>query len=183
MNAAKKYVLVIVDAFTKYVKFYAVKTTATRETIRCLKEYFNAYSRPKILISDRGTSFTSSEFEEFMSEMNIKHIKIATDSPQANGQVERYNRILAPAIGKLYDGKDWHKALSEIEFTVNNTKNKATGETPSKLLFGIEQRGQIVDALREYVLEHIDSELENPKKIRAEAAKRIERHKNTTRIM
>lgn len=50
------------------------------------------YSRPLRIISDRGTSFTSREFEEFIKEQNIKHIKIATASPQANGQVERINR-------------------------------------------------------------------------------------------
>lgn len=133
-NAAKKHVLVIIDAFTKYVKFYAVKSTTSRETIRCLKDYFSMYSRPRVLISDRGTSFTSSEFEEFVSNMNIKHIKIATGSPQANEQVERYNRVLAPALGKLYDGKDWHRSLGEIEFAINNQVNRTTGYTPSKLL-------------------------------------------------
>ncbi|KYM94052.1 Pro-Pol polyprotein [Cyphomyrmex costatus] len=105
-NTVKKYILVIVDGFTKYVKLYAVKTTTTRDTIRCLRDYFQVYSRPKILVSDRGTSFTSKEFEEFALEMNIKHVKVATASPQANGQVERYNRMLAPALGKLYTGKD-----------------------------------------------------------------------------
>lgn len=32
-NATKKHVLLIVDAFTKFVKLYAVKTTASCETI------------------------------------------------------------------------------------------------------------------------------------------------------
>jgi len=82
-NASKKYVLLIVDAFTKFVKLYAVKTTTSRETIRCLKDYFSAYNKPKMLISDRGTSFTSKEFEDFVKEINIQHVKIATASPQA----------------------------------------------------------------------------------------------------
>lgn len=84
-NATKKHVLLVVDAFTKFVKLYAIKTTASRETIKCLRDYFNVYSKPKILISDRGTSFTSKEFEEFMNECSVKHVKIATTSPQANG--------------------------------------------------------------------------------------------------
>ena len=126
-SAVKKYVFLIVDAFTKFVKLYAVKTTTARETIRCLRDYFNSYSRPKILVSDRGTAFTAKEFAEFLEEENIKHAKIATASPQANGQVERYNRILAPALGKLYEGKDWHKALGEIEHAINNTVNRNAG--------------------------------------------------------
>lgn len=40
----KKHVLVIVDAFTKHVKLYAIKSTMTRE-IGCLKDYFRIYSQ------------------------------------------------------------------------------------------------------------------------------------------
>jgi len=39
-------VLVLVDAFTKYVKFYAIKTMTTQETIRCLKDYCHIFSQP-----------------------------------------------------------------------------------------------------------------------------------------
>lgn len=173
-NVIKKYVLLIVDAFTKYVKLYAVKTTTSRETIMCLKDYFFSYNRPRILISDRGTSFMSREFEEFMSQMNVIHVKIATGSPQANGQVERYNRILAPALGKLADAKDWHKSLRDIEFAINNTVNRITGETPSRMLFGVEQRGQIVDGIREYVLEFND-EIRDIEDIRNKATEKIGR--------
>jgi len=52
----------------------------------------------------------------------MKHMKIAIASLQANGQIERYNRMLAPALGKLYDGKDWYKTL--IEFAMNNTMSR-----------------------------------------------------------
>lgn len=73
---------------------------------KCLRDYFRTFSRPKTLISDQSTCLTSKEFEEFMNKMNITHIKIITGSPQANGQVERFNRTAEPIIGKLYDGKD-----------------------------------------------------------------------------
>lgn len=48
--ANKKYVFVIIDAFTKFVKLFATKTTNSKEVINCLTQYFNDYSRPKILI-------------------------------------------------------------------------------------------------------------------------------------
>lgn len=96
----KRYVFLVVDSFTKYVKLYATKTTSTKEAIDCLSQYFANYSRPKVIISDRGSCFTSVEFKEFLDDNNVKHIKIATGSPKANGQVERVNRILTP-IGKI----------------------------------------------------------------------------------
>ena len=92
-DTVKKHVLVIIDAFMKYVRLYAVKSTTTRETIGCLKDYFLSYSQPRILIFDRGTSFISREFDEFMFLMGVNHIKIAAGSSQANEQVERYNCV------------------------------------------------------------------------------------------
>lgn len=172
-HATKRHVLVVIDAFTKYVRLYAVKSTTSRETIKCLRDYFQIYSRPVTLISDRGTSFTSKEFEEFMNEMNITHVKVATGSPQANGQVERVNRFLGPALGKLYDGKNWHKSLGEIEFAINNTLNRSTGETPSQLLFGVRQRGCVVDALKEHIEQNNMTQPRDLKELRAKACGRM----------
>lgn len=101
-------------------------------------------------MSNQGSSFTSSEFGNFLLEMNVTHIKIAAGSPHANGQVERYKRVSAPALAKLHSGKNWHKLLGEIEFAINNTVNRVTVRTPSKLLFGVEQCGRVVGTVREY---------------------------------
>jgi len=170
---AKKHVLLIVDAFMKFVKLYAVKSTSSRETIKCLQEYFHGYSRPKTLISDRGTAFTSREFEDFLSEHNVKHVKVATGSPQANGQVERYNRVLASALGKISSEQSWPKALKDIEFALNNTFCKSTGAIPSVLLFGVEQRGRIIDYIKEEILDDVHMDEQNLVEIRGKAAEQI----------
>lgn len=116
-NAKKNYIFIVVDAFTKFVKLFPTKTTNTKEVINCLTRYFTYYSRPKILVSDRGSCFTSKEFNDFVNNLNIKHVKIATGSPQANGQVERTNRVLAPALAKMvHSDKPWSKILPDIEF-------------------------------------------------------------------
>lgn len=149
---SKKHIFLIIDGFTKYVRLYAVKTTNTREVINCLRSYFSAYSRPNCIVSDRGSCYTSKDFEEFMHENNIKHAKIATGSPQANGQVERVNRCITPMLAKLRDNENgvyWDKVLPHVEYALNNTINKSTGTTPSKLLFGIGQRGVVMDCLKE----------------------------------
>jgi len=140
----KKYVLLVVDAFFKFVRLFATKTTNTKETVCCLLQFFQSYNKPKVIISDRGTAFTSRDFEDFLKEQDIRHIKIAVGSPQANGQAERFNRIIAPCIAKLANNKEnrqWYRILPEIEYAINNTVNRSTGKSPSQLIFGIEQRG------------------------------------------
>jgi len=83
------------------VKLFPINSTSTREIIASLSKYFEFNSRPRGIFSDRGGCFTSSEFSEFLAERNIGHIKVATCVPQANGQVERVNRVLTPTLGKF----------------------------------------------------------------------------------
>lgn len=141
-----------IDAFTKFVKLYAVNSTSTKEVCASLQKYFDYYSRPRRLIADRGSCFTSLEFASFVSERNIQHIKNAVAAPQANGQVERVNRVMGRMLGKLtnpINHADWSRLLSRVEYAINNLVHSSTGKTPSKLLFGVSQRGPEVDELTE----------------------------------
>lgn len=61
-------------------------------------------------------------------------------------------------LAKLRDNHNslyWDRVLPQVEYALNNTENKSTRTTPSKLLFGIPQRGAVMDCLRE-ALESIE---------------------------
>lgn len=182
----RKHILVIIDAFTKMVKLYPVNSTSTMEVNCCLQKYFEYYSRPTRIISDRGTCFTSAEFENFFLKNNIEHVRIATAAPAANGQVERTNRVIKAMLGKLTEPTqhaDWCKVLGHTEFAINNTKHATTGLSPAELLFGIRQRGPTVDSLTEY----LDGKQETPErdlnKFRSTAADNIVKKNYTPRIV
>lgn len=172
----KQYILTVIDGFTKYVRLYATKTVSSSEVILCLTDYFRSYSRPRIIVSDRGTAFTAQEFQKFLADQNVQHILVATGSPQANGQVERVHRTLTPILSKLTNDNDkhWYQVLSETEFVFNNTVHKSTGETPSTLLFGCKQRGNIIDKIADYMhdLKKSDRDLDS---IRADASLKIKK--------
>lgn len=163
VQSKQKYILVVVDAFTKFVKLYAVNSTSTREVIASLQKYFDCYSRPRRIISDRGTCFTSLEFSEFLLSNNVDHVKVAVASPQANGQVERVNRVLTPMLSKSVEPVrqgNWSKLLTKTEFALNNTIHSSTKRTPSELLFGVRQRGPEVDALTEHLSDKLSTSVD-----------------------
>lgn len=145
------YIFIIIDAFTKYVILYPVKSTTTTETIVALKQYFHHFGICKRIVSDRGTSFTSEAFSTFMTELHIKHVKTATATPRSNGQVERVNRFLRSILAKLSVEDSWINVLPKTQFSLNNTYNKSIDTSPSSLLFGYEQRGFTDDNLRNYL--------------------------------
>lgn len=90
-NKNYKHIFAVIDAFTKFVWLYPVKTTSTKEVIDKLTLQQTNFGNPKNIVSDRGTAFTSKDFQKFCEENNINHHLITTGLPRANGQVERLN--------------------------------------------------------------------------------------------
>ena len=177
ITSRKKYILVVIDAFTKFTKLYATATTNTNEVCEALTQYMSYYSRPKRIISDRATCFTSTAFKEFVDSNDITHVLNATGSPQANGQVERVNRVLRPILSKLCnssDHSDWSSHLRSAEHALNNTVHSSTNFLPSILLFGIEQRGQILDELHEFLNDKDVTTKRDLNLLRSEALSNIE---------
>ncbi|XP_076385702.1 uncharacterized protein LOC143264091 [Megachile rotundata] len=107
--------------------------------------------------------------EEFLDSEGVDHILIAVGTPQANGQIERYNRVIAPMIAKLATAPNkWCLTLKSVEYTLNNTLCKSTGSTPSKLLFGLNQTGQVSDNVRA-ILETYSEDNRNLEEVRSVA--------------
>jgi len=58
-------------------------------------------------------------------------------------------------LAKLCDAPcDWDKFVEKVEFAINNTVCRSTGETPSKLLFGINQLGNVNDKIQLFLDDH-----------------------------
>lgn len=145
------YVLVAVDNLTKFVKLYPMRNTQTRHVLNSLSSMFQTFGLPERIISDRGTAFTSKSFENFCLERGIKHTLNAVQHPNANGQVERANRVLVPMIAsysKREDQRDWDVALDSIEKDMNAFHNKTTGVSPFEALYG-------------YTPKHVDGDLQS----------------------
>lgn len=70
------YVLVVIDAFSKFTWLYGTKSTGTTEVLTQLSKHEEAstiFCNPRRIISDRGTVFTSQEFEDYCKVEGIKH--------------------------------------------------------------------------------------------------------------
>ena len=94
------------------------------------------YGQPTFLLSDRGKQFTSSFFNSVCDTLNIKQAFTSAYHPQANGQVERFNRTLVASL-KCYcseHGRDWDKFIHAITYGYNCTVHRATGYTPFDLM-------------------------------------------------
>lgn len=137
-SSGNMYILTIIDGFSKYFVVLPCKTLGARETIRHLHRTFGMFlGYPRRLISDRGSTFTSSSFFEFVNGRQIKHILNAVSTPRANGQVERFHRTFLNAIKPSIDNnKYWDEKIVDVVWGINNTVNASTNNTAFELLFG-----------------------------------------------
>ncbi|CAK9833038.1 Transposon Tf2-9 polyprotein [Anthophora retusa] len=114
-----KHILLVIDGFTKFTWLYATRSTTTAEVIDKLRKQSVIFGNPRRIISDRGTAFTSGEFENYCAAERIKHVTITTGMPRSNGQAERINRVLIPILTKLAAPRpeEWYEGESNINET------------------------------------------------------------------
>ncbi|CAS00448.1 Protein CBG27554 [Caenorhabditis briggsae] len=67
------YYLVVVDAFSKWPEVFPTTSITTTATINILRKVFSQFGDPQTLVTDNGTQFTSSGFENFCKDRGITH--------------------------------------------------------------------------------------------------------------
>lgn len=138
-----KFLLVMVDAYTKFVILEPVKDTKTRRVTKALMDLMHLFGAPNRLITDRGSAFTSKTFETFVRVYGIKHILNAVATPRANGQCERYNRVILNALATTTAGHSedvWDTFVKQVQSAINCTVHKATSVSPIEVLAGYKAR-------------------------------------------
>ncbi|CAK9814127.1 Pro-Pol polyprotein [Anthophora plagiata] len=151
-----KYLLVMVDAFTKFTIVEPVKDQKTRHTEKVLLNLMYLFGVPTRIISDRGTSFTSKRFATLCATYGIRHVLNAVATPRANGQVERYNKTIIDALATSaagQDPRDWDTQVKKVQSAINTMHNKSIDTTPMQALIGCNTKtmaeGTILNAIRE----------------------------------
>jgi transposase InsO family protein len=169
-----KFLLVIVDAFTKFVIMEAVKSQKTQPVVRVFQQVMCLFGVPTRIISDRGSAFTSHSFKLFCETYNIRHVLNAVATPRANGQCERYNRTIVAALTTLSAdtrSNEWDTHVKEVQSAMSTTFNKGIKTTPSEALMGYQPR----PAAQAQLLAEIEVDLEhlNLAELRAEIQEHI----------
>ena len=95
-----KWFLIVIDAHSKWIEVAIVTSATSTNTIEKLRAIFAIHGLPEVIVSDNGTVFTSTEFQEFVKRNDIKHIRTAPYHPSSNGQAERVVQIFKESMGK-----------------------------------------------------------------------------------
>ena len=136
-----KYILMIVDQFSKWVECIALPSQTAEITAKAaIDHFFSRFGCPLQIHSDQGTNFESTLFQNLCERLGIHKTRTTAYRPSCNGQVERFNRTLMDAL-RCYVSKspaNWDEYLPQLAGALRSAVNRSTGYTPNMLMLGRE---------------------------------------------
>ena len=185
-STEKRYIIVIVDRFSKLVCLTATAKQDDKTIFKTLlHNWIYKYGKPRSILTDRGRSFESRYLGEKLEELGVSQEFASPYQHQSNGLVERVIRtvrdLLVTSIKGAAQKKQWHELLPKIEFSINATIQSATQCSPFEIIYGRKITLHANQNTRREKENIIKATIENSKKA-AEKMKKYESEKRGKRL-
>ena len=107
-----------------------------------LEQYLLVFGPPKVVVTDRGTCYTSAQWKKLMDAYSIRHILGLPSIKQITGVIERSFRTLEARISHYISDTeaDWDIYLPFCVSAYNNQEHAANGLKPFELMMGRQPR-------------------------------------------
>ena len=135
-------VLIVDDAHSKWIEAFPMSTSTSEATIGKLRIAYSTHGLPKMVVTDKGSNFVSKEFEAFLKQNGICHIKTAPFHPSSNGLAERAVQTFKEGMKKLKDGS-LETRVSRFLSRYRITPQTSTGVSSAELLLGRKPRSRL----------------------------------------
>jgi hypothetical protein len=134
-NQGFKYLLTVIDIFSKFAYALPLKSKTGTEVAAAMENLFiESRKHPKNIHSDDGKEFFNKFFKELMKKYNVNHY--STFSGMKAQICERFNRTLKNKMWKKFSFRgthEWISILSDLIHEYNNTVHRTIGMMPSKV--------------------------------------------------
>lgn len=130
-NSGFKYLLVVIDLFSRYLWVRSMKTKSAKETLSAIESILQEGRVCEILRTDAGTEFINKPVKEMLEKNGIMHIT-AYGQHKAN-YAERVNRTLEDRLYRYFYEKQTYKYVDIIDDIVksyNATVHSTTKMAP-----------------------------------------------------
>ena len=90
-----KYLIVVIDYFTKWIEAEALARIMVQNVLRLYKRNILAkFGVPQAIVTDNRTQFTDKKFQEFATKLGTVQHFASVEHPQTNGHAEAANWVI-----------------------------------------------------------------------------------------
>ncbi|KAL0430392.1 UNVERIFIED_CONTAM: hypothetical protein Sradi_0665200 [Sesamum radiatum] len=135
----KKFLLVAIDYFTKWVEAEPLGRITETEKMKFLwKNLTCRFGPTREIVSDNEQQFQGKRLQEWCRGLHVKQRFTSVAHSQSNGQVEVTNCILVQGIKRRLErvGGNWAEGLTSVLWAYRTTLRGPTGESPFSLVYG-----------------------------------------------
>ena len=135
-SQGNRYVLVIVDRFSKLVRTISLTSVDAVTVARAYVDGWIAiYGTPVVVLTDNGTQFRSKFMTCVNQLLGVKQAYTTSYHPSTNGQCERFNRELCTKIAHYAATQaDWDLEIAIATKAYNDTVHSSTNFAPNELV-------------------------------------------------
>ncbi|XP_054281226.1 uncharacterized protein K02A2.6-like [Macrosteles quadrilineatus] len=138
------YFLVIIDAHTKWLEILHTKSTTAEWCIKKLQHLFTTFGLPVTVVTDNGTQFTSTAFQNYLKENGICHRTCAPFHPSSNGQAERFVQTVKKGLNSMVGERgDIQTKIDALVTQLRKAPSSTTGMSAYKMMFGRDIRTKL----------------------------------------
>ena len=151
-NLGNRYVLTVIDHFSKYVFCFPLKTRDSDIAAQKMRELFEQGHVPKVLHCDN--EFGNLALAKVCADYDVLVLRGPPFQPRSQGGIERFNRTIKTAIRQVqvfYDDLTFIDALDKMVESYNNTIHSSHKFTPRQVYYGNEEtKNQALENATEY---------------------------------
>lgn len=138
-ESGNRYILSIMDHFSRYCEFIALPDQKAEQVARALvHRVITKFGVPKVLLSDQGANFTSDLIRQMCCLLRVRKVQTTGFHPQSNGRLERVHSTIAKMLSHFVDRNqtDWDEYLPYVTMAYNSQWHESTGFSPYEMVFG-----------------------------------------------
>lgn len=115
----------VMDGYSRYIVHSELRKSMTELDVEMVMqravEKYPDY-KPK-LITDNGSQYISKDFQNFLKEVGLAHVKTSPSYPQSNGKIERFHRSLEEECVRTTSMIDLDDAKEQVAQYVDHYNN------------------------------------------------------------